>query len=55
MAEQEVYARWQDAMTELLDERVPDAGPPLKQVFRLDWRSSALPRLYLWSSSNVSA
>jgi L-rhamnose mutarotase len=37
MAEQEVNARWQDAMAELLDERVPDAGPPaLEQVFRLD-------------------
>jgi hypothetical protein len=30
-------ARWQDAMAELLVERVPDAGPPpLPQVFRLD-------------------
>ncbi len=37
MAEQEVNARWQDAMAELLDERVPDAGPPaLLEVFRLD-------------------
>jgi L-rhamnose mutarotase len=37
MAEQEVNARWQDAMAELLDERVPDAGPPaLEEVFRLD-------------------
>jgi L-rhamnose mutarotase len=37
MAEQEVNARWQDAMAELLDERVPDSGPPpLDEVFRLD-------------------
>ena len=34
---QEVSARWQDAMAELLEERVPDAGPPaLEEVFRLD-------------------
>ena len=34
---QEVSARWQDAMAELLEERVPDAGPPsLQEVFRLD-------------------
>ena len=33
----EVSARWQDAMAELLEERVPDAGPPaLEEVFRLD-------------------
>ncbi len=32
-----VNARWQDAMAELLEERVPDAGPPaLTEVFRLD-------------------
>ncbi len=37
MAAQEVGARWQDAMAELLEERVPDEGPPpLEQVFRLD-------------------
>lgn len=37
MASREVNARWQDAMAELLDERVPDAGPPtLEQIFRLD-------------------
>jgi L-rhamnose mutarotase len=37
MAEQEVNARWQDAMAELLQERVPDEGPaPLTEVFRLD-------------------
>ena len=28
MAEQEVSARWQDAMAELLEDRVPDGGPP---------------------------
>ena len=29
--------RWQDSMAELLDQRVPDAGPPaLDEVFRLD-------------------
>jgi L-rhamnose mutarotase len=33
---QEVSARWQDAMSELLEERVPDAGPPpLEEIFRL--------------------
>jgi len=37
MAEQEVSRRWQDAMAELLVERVSDAGPPpLAEVFRLD-------------------
>jgi L-rhamnose mutarotase len=37
MAAQGVNARWQDAMAELLDERVPDAGPEaLEEVFRLD-------------------
>ncbi|HEY7396966.1 MAG TPA: L-rhamnose mutarotase [Gaiellaceae bacterium] len=37
MEAQEVNARWQDAMAELLDERVPDAGPPaLEAIFRLD-------------------
>jgi L-rhamnose mutarotase len=37
LAGQEVVARWQDAMAELLDERVPDAGPPaLEEIFRLD-------------------
>jgi L-rhamnose mutarotase len=37
LAGQEVSARWQDAMAELLEERVPDGGPPaLKEVFRLD-------------------
>ena len=34
---QEVNARWQDAMAYLLEERVPDAGPPaLEEIFRLD-------------------
>ena len=34
---QEVSTRWQDAMAELLEERVPDAGPPpLEEIFRLD-------------------
>jgi len=33
----EVSARWQDAMAALLEERVPDGGPPpLEEVFRLD-------------------
>jgi L-rhamnose mutarotase len=37
MAAQDVHARWQDAMAELLEERVPDAGPAaLEEVFRLD-------------------
>ncbi len=37
LAAQEVNARWQDTMAELLDERVPDEGPPaLEEIFRLD-------------------
>ena len=37
MEAQEVNARWQDAMADLLEERVPDAGPPtLGEIFRLD-------------------
>jgi len=37
LAAQPVSARWQDAMAELLDARVPDSGPPpLEEVFRLD-------------------
>jgi L-rhamnose mutarotase len=37
IAAQEVNARWQDAMADLLEERVPDAGPPtLQEIFRLD-------------------
>jgi L-rhamnose mutarotase len=37
LSRQEVSTRWQDAMAELLEERVPDGGPPaLTEVFRLD-------------------
>ena len=37
LADHPVCTRWQDAMAELLDERVPDAGPPaLPTIFRLD-------------------
>ena len=37
LAEQDVSTRWQDAMADLLEQRVPDAGPPaLEEVFRLD-------------------
>jgi len=37
LAAQPVSARWQDAMADLLEERVPDGGPPpLEEVFRLD-------------------
>jgi L-rhamnose mutarotase len=37
LAEQEVCTRWQNAMADLLEERVPDAGPPaLEEIFRLD-------------------
>ncbi len=37
LAQAEVVSRWQDAMAELLEERVPDAGPPqLEEIFRLD-------------------
>jgi len=37
LAAQDVNARWQDAMAELLEERVPDAGPQgLVEIFRLD-------------------
>jgi L-rhamnose mutarotase len=33
----EVCTRWQDAMAALLEERVPEAGPPpLEEIFRLD-------------------
>jgi len=36
LAAQEVNARWQDAMAELLEERVHDQGPsPLEEIFRL--------------------
>ena len=34
---QSVATRWEDAMAELLEERVPDGGPPsLPRIFRLD-------------------
>ena len=37
LAEQDVSARWQDAMAQLLEERVPESGPQsLEEVFRLD-------------------
>ena len=37
LARQKVSTRWQDAMAELLEQRVPDGGPPsLREVFRLD-------------------
>jgi L-rhamnose mutarotase len=37
MGGQDVNARWQDTMAELLQERVPDAGAPaLEEIFRLD-------------------
>jgi len=37
MEAQEVNARWQDTMASLLEERVPDAGPPaLVEIFRLE-------------------
>ena len=37
LTRQDVCARWQDAMAELLEERVPDEGPPaLDEIFRLD-------------------
>ena len=37
LAAQDVSARWQNAMAELLEERVPDEGPPrLEEIFRLD-------------------
>jgi L-rhamnose mutarotase len=37
MAAQPVSARWQDAMADLLEQRVPDEGPPsLEEIFRLD-------------------
>jgi L-rhamnose mutarotase len=37
LARQEVVTRWQDTMAKLLDQRVPDSGPPpLEEVFRLD-------------------
>jgi hypothetical protein len=37
LAGQDVSTRWQDSMAELLEERVPDGGPPaLEEIFRLD-------------------
>jgi L-rhamnose mutarotase len=37
LAEQGVSRRWQDAMAEFLEERVPDGGPPsLEEVFHLE-------------------
>jgi L-rhamnose mutarotase len=37
LAAQPVCARWQDAMALLLEERVPESGPPpLEEIFRLD-------------------
>jgi L-rhamnose mutarotase len=34
---QPAVTRWEDAMAELLEERVPDGGaPPLAQIFRMD-------------------
>jgi L-rhamnose mutarotase len=37
LAGEEVNTRWQDAMAELLEDRVPDGGPPeLEQIFRMD-------------------
>jgi L-rhamnose mutarotase len=37
LGRQEVCTRWQDAMAGLLEERVPDSGPPpLEGIFRLD-------------------
>ena len=37
LARQDVGTRWQNAMAELLEERVPVNGPPaLEEIFRLD-------------------
>ena len=37
LGRQEVCARWQELMADLLEERVPDSGPqPLEEIFRLD-------------------
>jgi L-rhamnose mutarotase len=37
LAQQDVSTRWQDAMADLLEERVPDGGPSaLQEIFRLD-------------------
>ncbi len=37
LAGHDVNTRWQEAMAALLEERVPDSGPPrLEEVFRLE-------------------
>jgi L-rhamnose mutarotase len=37
LEQQEVCTQWQDHMAALLEERVPDAGPPqLEEIFRLE-------------------
>jgi L-rhamnose mutarotase len=37
LAREPVSARWQDAMADLLEARVPDAGPPpLEEIFRME-------------------
>jgi L-rhamnose mutarotase len=37
LAQHDVSARWQDAMADLLEQRVPDQGPPaLEEIFRLE-------------------
>jgi L-rhamnose mutarotase len=37
LAQQEVNRRWQDAMADLLESRVPDQGPPpLEEIFRME-------------------
>jgi L-rhamnose mutarotase len=37
LAGREVCSRWQDSIAELLEQRVPDGGPPaLEEIFRLD-------------------
>jgi L-rhamnose mutarotase len=37
LARQNVSTRWQDDMADLLEQRVPDQGPPaLEEVFRLE-------------------
>jgi L-rhamnose mutarotase len=37
LASRDVSTRWQDAMADLLEQRVPDGGPPaLEEIFRLD-------------------
>ena len=37
LSRQEVCTRWQDAMAQFLEQRVPDGGPPqLEVVFRLE-------------------